>query len=357
MARFLSQHDISLASDALKQGNLVAIPTETVYGLAGNALNPIAVAKIFAAKERPSFDPLIVHVPKSLHNINKLKEAGVVSSDCIAPCVETLANRLMECFWPGPLTIILPRGEKIPHIVTSGLETVGVRMPAHPLAQELLQKCNLPLAAPSANRFGRISPTLATHVQEELGDKIDFILDGGPCEIGLESTVISISEEPKTSKPVIWLIRPGQVTKEQLMELTKAPVQNATSEHEKASPGMLLSHYAPVKPMLTFDEFTQRNKESRSTDASEKNVALLVVSGNGFDELNFLTHKKITVVASELLSPSANDQEAAKNLFSAMRSLDSSAAEIIIVTSPKSKVGLWVAISDRLKRACKAEII
>lgn len=357
MARLLSQNEIPIASAAILLGELVAMPTETVYGLAGNALDANVVAKIFSAKERPSFDPLIVHVQSAIKNIDDLVNAGILDGNRITAPVKDIANKLIANFWPGPLTIILPKGKKIPDIVTSGLDQVGIRMPAHPMAQELLTLCKVPLAAPSANRFGRISPTTPRHVEEELGLKIPYILDGGACEIGVESTVVAVSDTPGISPSplaTIWLIRPGKITKDQLETLTGATVEFAQSEHAKASPGMLLSHYAPRKPMFSVKQILDLGATANTTEKSPKTAALLIVSGTGAKEKDLLKTMGISVLTTAELSPDGEDQEAARNLFSAMRQLDETDAELIITTSVPSKTGLWLAIDDRLKRACKS---
>ena len=195
VAQILTASECALAVDCLRSGDIVGMPTETVYGLAGNAFDANAVAKIFAAKERPSFDPLIVHVAKDLSSVAKLGLAKIIHPQSMTPSMIRITDALIQKFWPGPLTIILPKHSKIPDLVTSGLDRVGVRMPAHELAQQLLKATGLPLAAPSANRFGRISPTTAQHVAEELGTKIKYIVDGGSCTVGIESTVVTVDED------------------------------------------------------------------------------------------------------------------------------------------------------------------
>lgn len=355
-ARILSQDQVEIAATALKRGDIVAIPTETVYGLAANAFNVDAVSKIFAAKERPSFDPLIVHVPSNLQTIKALEDAKIVDASRISPAVQQLADKLFATFWPGPLTVILPKHPAIPELVTSGLDRVGIRMPDHPLAQKLLTLCNLPLAAPSANRFGRISPTTPKHVDEELGGKINFILDGGPCAIGVESTVIALDDNPSSKEganATIWLIRPGKITKKELEDVSKNPVQHAKSEHEKASPGMLLSHYAPMKPMISIETFKKETAVSIMSELSNKQFGLLIPSGTGIHEAKQLEMHGLIIKKIILLSESGNDEEAAKNLFASMRALDAAEVDMIIAASTPSSTGLWLAISDRLARACK----
>lgn len=215
--------DIARAAELLRGGKLVAIPTETVYGLAANALDEEAVRRIFAAKNRPYSSPLIVHVA----DIGMARELVLEWS----PLAETLAAR----FWPGPLTIIVPKSDKVPDVITAGLPGVALRMPAHPMALAVIQAAQLPLAAPSANRFTQLSPTTAQHVREGLGDAVDFVLDGGPCAVGIESTVISLTG------PVPRILRPGMVSQTQIEEAI-GPVESGAGEE---SPGQHPKHYSP----------------------------------------------------------------------------------------------------------------
>ena len=213
------------AASLLREGGLVAVPTETVYGLAANALDPKAVARIFAAKERPFFDPLIVHVP----DLDWLPR--VVSH------MPPLAQKLADRFWPGPMTLVLPRAAQIPDLVTSGLPAVGVRIPDHEMTRQLLRLAQVPVAAPSANPFGRLSPTTAEHVAAQLGDRVDAILDGGPCRVGVESTVLKVDESQVT------LLRPGGIPQEEIESLVGV-VQNCSARREDLpeAPGLSLIH-------------------------------------------------------------------------------------------------------------------
>jgi L-threonylcarbamoyladenylate synthase len=344
VAKLLPAHDCALAVEALRLGNIVGMPTETVYGLAGNAFDADAVAKIFSAKERPSFDPLIVHIADDLNSVTKLGSANIIAPESMTPSMIRITDALIQKFWPGPLTIILPKNPKIPDLVTSGLDQVGVRMPAHEVAQKLLKACGLPLAAPSANRFGRISPTTALHVAEELGTKIPYIVDGGSCAIGIESTVITVDND------CVWLLRPGIISVLELAACAGVPVKSALAVHEKASPGMLASHYAPKKTMYIVEDWSQF-PEGLPTDARTKSMAILVTSGDGVNEKNHLAAHKIKPVVTLLLTPNGLDTEAAKGLFAAMRELDKSSAEIIVASSTPSSDGLWFAIKDRMHRA------
>lgn len=309
--------DISKAKDFLEKEQLVAIPTETVYGLAASALNPIAVAKIFEAKERPTFDPLIVHT-------YSLKEVYQFVRD-IHPALLKLA----QTFWPGPLTLLLPKKDIIPSLVTSGLDRVGVRIPNHPLTLELLSQLNFPLAAPSANPFGYISPTTAEHVEKQLGMRIPYILDGGSCKVGLESTIVG--EE----NGEIIVYRLGGLSIDDIEAVVgKVSVQLNQSSNPKA-PGQLKSHYAPKKPVYIGDI-----NELQNTHDGKKIGAIVF--------RNDLVLNENTVVKN--LSSSKNYQEAAVNLFSFLRELDEADVDVIICEL-LPETGLGLAINDRLRRA------
>jgi L-threonylcarbamoyladenylate synthase len=306
--------DIHKAKDLLESGELVAIPTETVYGLAANALNADAVVKIFETKNRPHFDPLIVHV-------TSLEQAQSLVEDFPAH-----AKLLAQKFWPGPLTLLLKKKSIVPDLVTSGLETVGIRMPEHPLTLELLRSIDFPLAAPSANPFGYISPTTAQHVSAQLGDKIQLILDGGPCEVGVESTIIDCTSEI----PVV--VRLGGLGVEKIESIIGKVAVNTTSSSKPSAPGLLLSHYAPRKPFLLGDihALLEENRD--------KKVAFITFKGEAL-------HSRHSV-----LSTGGSLSEAAHNLFKAMRELDESDAEVIIAELVPDH-GLGRAINDRLRRA------
>lgn len=311
---------ISKAKDFLINNHLVAMPTETVYGLAANALNPDAVAKIFEAKERPTFDPLIVHT----FSINQLPHFVLE----IHPSLLKLA----ENFWPGPLTLLLPKKQTIPDLVTSGLSRVGVRIPNHPVALDLLSQLDFPLAAPSANPFGYISPTTAEHVRKQLGEKIAYILDGGHCDVGLESTIVG--EENDT----IVVYRLGGLSIDDIESVVgKVSIQLNQSSNPLA-PGQLKSHYAPKKPLLI-------GQLSLLKDAyAGKKIGAIVF---GYPE------KDNSDVLMKELSLSKNYSEAAVNLFSFLRELDESDVDVIIAELLPEQ-GLGLAINDRLKRAaCK----
>lgn len=308
--------DILKAQDFLERNLLVAIPTETVYGLAANALNPIAVAKIFEAKERPTFDPLIVHT-------YDLK----IVYDFVTEIHPALL-KLAETFWPGPLTLLLPKKEVIPNLVTSGLDRVGVRIPSHPLTLNLLSQVSFPLAAPSANPFGYISPTTAEHVQKQLGEKIPYILNGGNCKVGLESTIVG--EE----NGEIIIYRLGGLSVDDITSVAgNVSIQLNQSSNPKA-PGQLKSHYAPKKPV-----YIGNNNDLQKLHVGKKIGAIVFGKALLNDDI-FIKN----------LSPSQNYQEAAVNLFSFLRELDETDVDVIIAEL-LPELGLGLAINDRLRRA------
>lgn len=323
---------VKAAVAILAAGEVVALPTETVYGLAGNAFDAAAVAKIFDAKERPSFDPLIVHIGKK----SDLDRVAIVPEE-IKIVVEKLAN----AFWPGPLTMILPKHPDVPDLVTSGLPTVAVRLSANKIFSSVVKELGQPLAAPSANRFGRISPTSAAAVFQELDGRIPLIVDGGACSQGLESTIIHVQMGEK--RPLLTIMRPGPITKEMLQNFGKVEKFRAAKDPSKpAAPGLLESHYAPHTPLYLLKDPTDFRPEAGKT------YALLSYTGEG--EYVDLHHWK----AVEPLSPGNGKlPEAALRLFHVMRRLDAVGADAIIA-EPVSEVGLGVAIMDRLRRASTA---
>lgn len=318
------------AAALLAAGEIVALPTETVYGLAADAFNADAVAKVFAAKERPAFDPLIVHIA----SFKELSEVAELPED-IAATVKSLAG----AFWPGPLTIVLPKTAKVPDIVTSGLSTVAVRQSGNVIFRAIGRALGRPIAAPSANRFGRISPTSAGAVEKELGGRIPLIIDGGACRDGLESTIVKI-EARGEQRPLIRVLRAGPVTKEDLQKFGKVVIEKKITDQPDV-PGQLTSHYAPLTPLLMFDKPEDFQPEPG------KKYGLISYRGDpkaGYMEL----HEWETV---EELSPGSGKLiEAAVRLFYVMRMMDEAGLDAI-VAEPVSETGLGVAIMDRLRRA------
>jgi L-threonylcarbamoyladenylate synthase len=308
---------VAMGAEILKAGGVVAFPTETVYGLGGDAQNPRAVARIFAIKQRPHFDPLIVH-------IGTRDQLGQVA----AP-VPHAAERLMEAFWPGPLTVIVEKNPAIPDLVTSGLRGVGVRMPRNRIARDLILAAETPIAAPSANAFGGVSPTRVEHVLADLGDRIDFLIDGGACEVGIESTIISFMG------PVPILLRPGGVALEDIENVVGPVTVPGRTEHEHASPGRFNRHYAPRTPLVLL--------ESIDRVPTAERMGLLTLDS---------VESEAPFRRVEVLSASGDLSEAACNLFAALKRLDTAELDMI-VAMPVPNVGLGRAINDRLVRAAK----
>lgn len=311
---------IPAAVSLLAGGELVALPTETVYGLGADALDPAACAKIFEAKDRPLSDPLIVHVP----SIDWLDRLAVVPE---------AARRLAENFWPGPLTLVLPRREPVPDLVTAGQETVAIRMSSHPLFREVLKAFGKPVAAPSANRFGRISPTCVEHVLAELEGRIPLVLDGGPCAHGIESTIVLVAADG------LHILRNGPVTAEELAAF--GPVHGSVAGI--SAPGNLASHYAPRTPLVIGEpasatDFRAAGGTGVLTPYSAT-VGLLSwrSAGEGFARV-------------EPLSKTQDLREAAANLYGAMRRLDAAGLDLILA-EPVPETGLGAAIMERLRKA------
>ncbi len=309
------------AAELLRTGHLVAFPTETVYGLGADATNPIAVARIFEAKQRPTFDPLIVHVAE----LSQVEQV-------VSRFPET-ARLLASEFWPGPLTIVLPKRDVIPDLVTAGLPGVGIRIPRHPVAIELLKAAGCPVAAPSANPFGGISPTTAQHVADGLGQKVDCIVDGGPCAVGLESTVLSLM----TERPI--LLRHGGCPVEDIQRII-GPVEMARSDPSQddaaqPAPGMLSRHYAPGTRLIVI----QHNQLAESVAGLR--CGLLTAGNQPFSG----RFSRI-----EILCNDGNLQTCAANFFAALRTLDASDLDVIIAHEFPAH-GLGVALNDRLRRA------
>jgi len=310
-------HDINKAAEWLTSGNIVAIPTETVYGLAANAFSQHAVIKIFEAKDRPFFDPLIVHISKNDDPLKYVKE------------IPDIAKALMNRFWPGPLTLILPKKDIIPDIVTSGQETVGLRMPNHQLTQQLLSILSFPLAAPSANPFGYISPTSAHHVFDQLENKIPYILDGGESTVGLESTIIGFED----NEPVVY--RLGGISLEEIEAITGKINLKLNQSSNPTAPGQLKSHYSPKKQILVS------NLHELIANNEDKKIAIISYKTKYTGD---------NIVNNWVLSENGNLAEAGVNLFKVLREADQSNADIILGEFFPEE-GLGRAINDRLKRA------
>lgn len=311
--------DIQLAAQLLTAGKLVAIPTETVYGLAANAYNPDAIVGIFEAKKRPFFNPLIVHTA-DLQRI----------ADFAGP-IPTALKVLADHFWPGPLTMLLPRGPKIDPLVTAGSPFVAVRVPAHPITRNLLNLLPFPIAAPSANVFGSISPTLAAHVEAQFGDTLAYILDGGPCTVGIESTIVKATDSGE-----VQILRHGGVSTEQLAAVLGYKPTTAQALHDAPeAPGMLKSHYAPRIPLVV----------------GELEQLLPTYTGRRIAVLAFAKSPNLPLdVPVQILTQQNDVHEAARNLFSMMHVLESSGAELILAEKAP-ETGLGIAINDRLMRA------
>ncbi len=357
------------AARLLKKNQVIGMPTETVYGLAGNAFSEEALTRIFRTKDRPTFDPLIVHLsPKMLESeaggpSEKLGLLGLIDLPSLSDEVRTSIDALAQAFWPGPLTLVLPKNPKVPDLATSGLPRVALRVPSHPVAQALIDAAGTPLAAPSANRFGRISPTSALDVRQELGDRIPLILDGGECSIGVESTVLGFLED---GTPVC--LRPGGLPLEAIAELLEREVLGkealeeahlsgrATPEVSLQAPGMLASHYAPKKPLTLLQDpdlrlLPELQEYARETYVGETLGLLLLAEAVEPDlaqQLRQLTGRKWIV---ESFSKDGNLEHVARNLFRQLRALDDSQAGVLFAEIPREKTGLGFAIADRLTRA------
>ncbi len=317
--------DVARAAELLREGRLVAFATETVYGLGANALDERAVARVFEAKNRPHFDPLIVHF------------ADQQWLDRLVTSVPNAAWQLADEFWPGPLTLVLPKSEIVPDLVTSGLPSAAVRMPSHPLALGLLRAVDLPIAAPSANPFGQISPTSAEHVAETLGDGVDLILDGGACSVGVESTVVGFDDG------TTCILRHGGLTQEEI-ERVVGPIQSRqnSASGPAESPGILPQHYAPRTPLGMFERSDLSADSPLRQSLTEERTGLLLLEPDpdthGFDSV-------------EVLTSDGNLRDAAAAFFAALRRLDAAGIEQILAL-PFPDEGLGRALNDRLRRAC-----
>ncbi|HEX6534737.1 MAG TPA: L-threonylcarbamoyladenylate synthase [Gemmatimonadaceae bacterium] len=317
---------IERAAAVLRRGGLVAFPTETVYGLGADALNADAVRRIFAAKGRPEFNPLIVHV------------ADIAGARALASRWPDLAQRLAEAFWPGPLTLVVPRRPRVPDVVTAGLDTVAIRSPSHPVARALITAAGLPIAAPSANRFTELSPTRAHHVQRSLGDRVDVIVDGGATTVGIESTVVDVSGD----SPV--LLRPGGISTDELEGIV-GPVRAAAEvrgDVPRPSPGMIDRHYAPRAELRLFDPArrSEAAAEARAESERGRRVGALLLAP----------------LAAPLRHPivmPADPAAYARDLYAALHSLDEAGCDVVFVEMVPGS-SRWDGVRDRLERGASA---
>lgn len=311
-----SMQEIEDAVAALHRGEVIGLPTETVYGLAADASNVAAVERIFSLKGRPADHPLIVHIADASDLPSWTTNAS------------PLAARLAQVFWPGPLTLILPRSKNVPDAVTGGQDTVGLRCPDHPVALAVLREFGGGLAAPSANRFGRISPTSAAHVRDEFPSGVDIVLDGGDCEIGIESTILDLSSgEPR-------ILRPGRISAQRI-EAVIGPVAQGASKSSPRASGTLEAHYAPRTPVLMLPR-AALEKEAREQGALGKRIAMLAI-------------ETLPAGIAGLALP-AEPEAYAHGLYAAMRQLDGHAHQLLLVERPPDDAQ-WLAVSDRLRRA------
>jgi len=353
-----SDPDLTQAAAILKSGGLAVFPTETVYGLGADAFNTQALARVFEVKGRPRFDPLIIHIA----GLSALER--IADLDALASPERTLLEKLTRQFWPGPLTLVLPKRPEVPDLATAGLPTAAIRLPAHPAARKLIELAGGAVAAPSANRFGRLSPTRAEHAKAELGDLVDCIVDGGPCSVGVESTVLQISGHSAR------ILRPGGISREQLEKIAGQTLEGggtaagpkpgesdpAAGNAPAASPGMMKSHYAPERPlslhqpeeMLTLpprpeDGYLFFSGKSRDAWLERTNAAAILIPHS-----SFLTPHPPEHIA--VLSEQGSAVEAAANLFEYLRRLDGKNIRRIHAEAlPEENIG--AAVNDRLRRA------
>jgi L-threonylcarbamoyladenylate synthase len=319
---------VRIAAAIVRAGGLVAFPTETVYGLGADALSAAAVRSIFAAKGRPADDPLIVHLAETAW----LARVAVANS---------LAERLAARFWPGPLTLVLPKLPIVPSETTAGLDTVAVRVPAHSVALGILRVADVPIAAPSANLFGRPSPTRAAHVLEDLGERIDAVVDGGPTRVGVESTIVDLSsEQPR-------LLRPGGLPAEEIEAVLGLALQAAPAASRPLAPGMLPSHYAPRTPLVVVRDVARLREETQRALANGQRVGALL----------FEDDEAPDGIAVARLGRYADPATSAARLFGALRELDRVGCDVLFARLPADpNTGLGLALADRLRRAANSVI-
>ena len=336
--KYLTQQKIQQAAQILKRGGLVGIPTETVYGLGANGLDPAAVARIFEAKGRPQDNPLILHIP----------DVGWLERYCRD--IPASAIALANAFWPGPLTMILPRRENVPDIVTAGLDTVGMRCPSHALCRKIIAAADIPVAAPSGNTSGRPSPTTAKHMLEDMDGKFEAIVDGGPCTVGVESTIIDLTCTPPR------LLRPGGITLEQLrsvlgeVEVDPAVTRIMGAGEQPKAPGMKYRHYAPKAPVTVVAGDPERSAAYIAAHAGEEDGIIC------FDEFMALfTGQSVTRPVMDL-GPSGDKEEQARHIFDALRQFDHTDVPAIWAQCPDAS-GIGLAIANRLNKAAGFHIV
>ncbi len=325
---------IARAAEILRRGGLVAFPTETVYGLGANALDQAAVGRIFAAKGRPSFNPLIAHVP------------DVDAARRLVTAWPDTAERLAEVFWPGPLTLVLPKQSGVPDVVTAGMPTVAVRVPAHPVAHALLVATGLPLAAPSANRYTGISPTTADHVEKALGHRVDLILDAGPTDVGIESTVVDLSGE----HPL--LLRPGSLSPSRLEDVIGAlarPAPIAEPTAARASPGMVSRHYAPRARVHLFA--TRRRAAAEAAEEAEAAAEEAIASAHAAGlRIGALTRGAALAAVHHPVRMPDEPEEYARRLYAVLHELDADGCDLILIERVPDTPE-WAGVRDRLERS------
>ncbi len=335
---------IEYAASLIQKGQLVVFPTETVYGLGGNALQPQAVERIFAAKGRPFSDPLIIHI------------ADRSTLETLTTEVPSVAHKLMEDFWPGPLTLILPAGPRVPRLITAGLPTVAIRMPSHPIALALIRAAGSPIAAPSANRFMHVSPTTGQHVLADLNGQVPLILDGGPCEVGIESTVLDLCSTQPT------ILRPGGVSLEalrvvlpQVQSSCPRPTIDQTGHQEElpqTSPGQMLIHYSPTVPTLLFEGTAERMREAMLNEvqrrqAQGERVGVLIAN----EDLPAFRDS-----GAQIYTLGDTLDQIAKYLFTGLRKLEDAGVHTILCRSFEAQ-GVGLAVGDRLRKAAGGKIV
>ena len=336
--KLLTERELDTAAAILRDGGLVGIPTETVYGLGANGLNEEAVKNIFAAKGRPQDNPLILHIPDVSWLERYCKD------------IPLTAYRLAEAFWPGPMTMILYHKDLVPQAVTAGLDTVGMRCPAHKLCRDIIAAAGVPVAAPSGNTSGRPSPTTAQHMREDMDGKIDAIVDGGPCAVGVESTIIDLTCQPPR------LLRPGGITLEQLrsvlgeVEVDPAVTRLMGAGEKPKAPGMKYRHYAPKAPVTVVTGDPQKSARYIADHAAPEDGIIC------FDEfLSLFTGRSQTRPVMDL-GPAGDKEEQARHIFDALRSFDHTSVPAIWAQCPDSS-GIGLAIANRLNKAAGFHII